>query len=87
MAFHGHAEDGLLGIAPREGETHLRTEDILELIERQGHEIALVMLSGVQYYTGQFFDIPAITAAARAKGCFVGWDLAHAVGNLPLQVS
>ena len=86
VAFHGHAEDGLLEIAPREGEIPLRTEDILATIENHGHEIALVMLSGVQYYTGQLFDIARITAAAKAKGCMVGWDLAHAVGNVPLAL-
>ncbi|KAI8058994.1 kynureninase [Gongronella butleri] len=76
---------GLVLIAARQGETSLRTEDILKVIDDH-KEIALVMLSGVQYYTGQFFDIPTITAYAQEKGCVVGWDLAHAVGNVPLKL-
>jgi len=76
----------LVEAAPREGEETLRTEDVLALLEREGASTALVMLSGVQYYTGQLFDIRAITAKARAAGCRVGWDLAHAVGNAPLHL-
>ncbi|KAH6560597.1 hypothetical protein BASA50_001374 [Batrachochytrium salamandrivorans] len=76
----------LLQQYPREGELTLRTEDILDTIEKQGDEIALVLFSGIQYYTGQWFDMPKITAAAKAKGCIVGWDLAHAVGNIPLHL-
>lgn len=76
----------LLHICPRAGEAHLRTDDVLAFIRAHGREIAVLCLSGVQYYTGQYFDIPAITAAAHDQGCVVGWDLAHAVGNLPLQL-
>ena len=64
----------------------LRTEDILAAIREHGASTALVMLSGVQYYTGQAFEIGPITAAARAEGCCVGWDLAHAVGNVELKL-
>lgn len=78
--------DCLLEIAPRGGETTLREEDVMEMIEKEGDNIALVLLSGVQYYTGQFFNIADITTRAHAKGCLVGWDLAHAVGNVPLQL-
>ncbi|GFR81651.1 kynureninase [Elysia marginata] len=85
--LHGFdAEKALLCMEPREGEFTLRTEDIVATIEREGDSIALVCFSGVQYYTGQFFDIPTITRAAQAKGCHVGFDLAHAVGNLPLYL-
>ncbi|CAO3607697.1 unnamed protein product [Mucor hiemalis] len=76
---------GLLTIAPREGEHVLRTEDIIDLIQ-QDKEIAVVMLSGIQYYTGQFFEIEKITKAGKEAGCIVGWDLAHAVGNVPLKL-
>ncbi|KAG0306872.1 Kynureninase (L-kynurenine hydrolase) [Dissophora globulifera] len=71
---------------PREGEFLLRTEDILETIEKHGHEIAVVCFSGIQFYTGQYFEMEKITRAAQAKGCIVGWDLAHAAGNVPTQL-
>jgi kynureninase len=78
--------DALIEVGPRDGEETIRDEDLYELIEREGDSIALVMLPGVQYYSGQLFDIPAVTAVARHKGCAVGWDLAHAVGNVPLNL-
>jgi kynureninase len=78
--------DALIEIGPRDGEETIRDEDLYELIEREGDSIALVMLPGVQYYSGQLFDISAVTAVARHKGCAVGWDLAHAVGNVPLNL-
>jgi kynureninase len=71
---------------PREGEFHLRTEDILDAIEREAENLALVFFSGVQYYSGQAFDIPAITAAAHRAGAIAGFDLAHAAGNLLLNL-
>lgn len=87
LAWRGlDAETGLLVARPRPGEHALRTEDLLELLERQGPSIALVLLPGVHYYTGQALDLPAITAAARRQGCIVGLDLAHAAGNLPLHL-
>jgi len=76
----------LLELAPREGETTLRTEDIIETIERHGDEIALVMLGGVNYYTGQAFDMRAIAEAGHSVGAVVGFDLAHAAGNLELKL-
>ncbi|KAI8375031.1 kynureninase [Choanephora cucurbitarum] len=78
-------ETGLLTIAPRPGEHILRTEDIVDLIQKD-KSIAVVMLSGIQYYTGQFFEIEKITKAGHEAGCIVGWDLAHAVGNVPLKL-
>ena len=79
-------DDSLIEIEPRSGEETLRTEHICELIDRRGSQIALVMLSGVQYLTGQCFDMAAISAAARRQGCAVGFDLAHAIGNVPLAL-
>ncbi|XP_051568132.1 kynureninase-like isoform X2 [Myxocyprinus asiaticus] len=78
--------DSMLLIKPRQGEDTIRTEDMLSVIEREGEVIAVIMLSGVQYYTGQFFNMQAITRAGHGKGCFVGFDCAHAVGNVELQL-
>lgn len=76
----------LIEIGPRAGEDVLRTEDICSLIEREGPRIATVMLGGVQYLTGQRFDIETITRCAHQQGCTVGFDLAHAIGNVPLRL-
>ncbi len=85
--FHGFApEDALLELAPRAGERTLREEDIIETIERRGREAALVLLGNVQYLTGQAFDMKAIAAAARKRGCAVGFDCAHGAGNLDLRL-
>lgn len=87
VRFHGFDPDHAMLLAkPREGEEILRTEDLLNLIELHGEEIALIMLPGVQYYTGQVLDMKAITEAGHAKGCMVGFDLAHAAGNIPMQL-
>ncbi|RJP40932.1 MAG: kynureninase [Phycisphaerales bacterium] len=87
ITFHGgDANADLLITRPREGEHLIRTEDTLDLIDRHRDEIALVLLSGVHYFTGQLFDIERITAHARSAGCRVGWDLAHAAGNVPLRL-
>ncbi|KAF7338363.1 Kynureninase [Mycena venus] len=76
----------VLELSPRPGEYTLREEDILETIAREGSSIALVLFSGVQYYTGQWFPMQSLTRAAQAQGCICGWDLAHAVGNVPLSL-
>jgi kynureninase len=82
-AFHGyHPDDAVVELLPRDGEDHLRPDDILTRIDEQGEEIALVLLGNANYYTGQAFDVAAISRAGGAKGCRVGFDLAHGVGNL-----
>lgn len=87
LKFHGlKAADALIELAPRKGETFLRTEDIIQAINEHGDELALVFFGGVQYYTGQFFDIRAITTAGHKAGAVVGFDLAHAVGNVVLNL-
>ena len=87
IALHKLEEStSLIQLKPREGEATLRTEDIIKAIEEEGDSVALVMLGGVQFYTGQAFDMKAITTAGHAKGCYVGFDCAHAFGNFPLQL-
>jgi kynureninase len=76
----------LLEFTPRDGETTLRTEDIVETIERNGDSIAMVLLGGVNYYTGQAFDMKTICEAGHRVGAKVGFDLAHAAGNLELKL-
>ena len=87
VRFHGYSpEQDILRLTPRAGEETLRTEDILDTLERHGREIALVLLGNVNYLTGQAFDMAAITRAAHAQGCRVGFDLAHGAGNLQLSL-
>jgi kynureninase len=87
IQYHGyHPAEALIEVKPRAGETWIRTEDIEELIAQEGDKIALLMLGGVNYYSGQAFDFRRITDAGHAKGCVVGFDLAHAAGNLPLKL-
>ena len=87
IKFHGlHPNKTLVELKPRKGEHTLRTEDILDAIKQHRNELALVIFGGVQYYTGQFFDIKKITEAGHAAGAVVGFDLAHAVGNVPLNL-
>jgi kynureninase len=87
IKFHGLDPDKvLIEIKPRDGEYTIRTEDIVATIQAQGNQLALVLIGGVQYYTGQFFDLKTITQAAHAVGAFAGFDLAHAAGNVPLNL-
>jgi kynureninase len=87
IGFHGlDPATSLLELNPRAGERSVRDEDILDLIQREGDSIALIMLGGVNYSSGQVFDMPAVTRAGHAKGCTVGFDLAHAAGNIPLHL-
>lgn len=85
--FHGFdPQSAIVELAPRAGEDLLRTEDVLAFIDNEGDDVALFLMGGVNYYTGQLFDIGSITKAARARGIVVGWDLAHAAGNVPLSL-
>lgn len=87
LRFHGVSEsEGLIEARPRDGEHAWRTEDILGVLRREGGSIALVLLPGVNYVTGQVFDIETITREAHAVGAVAGWDLAHAAGNVPLML-
>lgn len=85
--FHGFdPSQAIIEIFPREGEHTLRSEDILKKIKDHANELALVLFGGINYFTGQFFDIKAITAAAHDAGAYAGFDLAHAAGNVTLQL-
>jgi kynureninase len=85
IRHHGFdPKDALCLARPREGELTVRTEDIIALIEKEADTLAVVMIAGVNFFTGQLFDVARITAAAREHGITVGIDLAHAVGNVPL---
>ena len=87
ILFHGYKPSiALIELAPREGEATLRTEDIVDLIQREGDSIALILLGGVNYYTGQAFDMKTITEAGHKVGAVVGLDLAHAAGNIELKM-
>ena len=87
VALRGHDPDtAVLRLKPRPGEATLRTEDVIATLDDHAHSIATVMLSGVNYLTGEVMDMAAITAAGHDIGASVGWDLAHAVGNIPLAL-
>lgn len=87
LKFHGYdPADGLIEMKPKDGEVLLDTSDILDCIEKNGDEIALIMFAGVNYYTGQAFDLQKITEAGHNRGCKVGFDLAHAAGNIELKL-
>jgi kynureninase len=86
-AFHGFdPEEAVIRLAPRPGEATLRSADVVQYLQEHGERVALVLLGAVNYYTGELLDIAAITGAAQAAGAVVGWDLAHAAGNVPLQL-
>lgn len=87
IRFHGFdPESSLIELRPQKGETWLRVADIEALIDREGESIALILLGGVNYVTGQKFDLGEITRAGHKKGCVVGFDLAHAAGNVLLRL-
>ena len=87
VRFHGYdPATAIIEVAPKAGEHTLKTADILSAIADNGEEIALVLFGGVNYFTGQWFDMEAITKAGHAAGAIVGFDLAHAAGNVPLQL-
>ena len=87
IEFHGHDPAvSLLDVAPREGQSTIAMEDIEATIDRDGDSIALILLPGVNYYSGQVFDFARIASLGRAKGCVVGLDLAHGIANLPLRL-
>jgi kynureninase len=87
IVHHGlSAKEALILARPRSGEFTVRTEEILDLIEKHAEELAVILIGGVNFFTGQLFDIPTITAAAQKHGITVGVDLAHAIGNVPLSL-
>lgn len=87
VRFHGfNPKAAIVPVKKQKGAHVWRTEDFLQKIHEVGEDLALVFLGGVNYYNGQVLDMEAITAAGKAVGAFVGWDLAHAVGNVPLQL-
>jgi kynureninase len=87
VAFHGHDPDeAVIRLAPRRGEAVLRTEDVVDFLRADGDSVAMVLLGAVNYYTGELLDMNAITAAGHEAGAIVGWDLAHAAGNVPLTL-
>ena len=87
VKIHGFTPaETIIQINPREGESIIRTEDVLMTIEQHGSSTAVVLIGGVNYYTGQVFDMPAIAQAAHQHGAYAGFDLAHAAGNIQLQL-
>ncbi|MCC6660931.1 MAG: kynureninase [Phycisphaerales bacterium] len=86
-AWHGlDPASAVVRLRPREGEHALRTDDVEAALEREGKAVALVLLGAVNYLTGQWMDMARITLAAKRQGAVVGWDLAHAAGNVPLRL-
>jgi len=87
VRFHGYdPKEAIIEVFPRAGESILRTEDILAQIKENGEEIALVLFGGINYYTGQWYDMKSITRAGHEIGAVVGFDLAHAAGNVPVKL-
>jgi|SRR5690554_35568 len=87
MKFHGlNPEEHIIELSPRAGEHHLREEDIISTIEKEGDSIAMIMIGGVNYYTGQLMPMAAITKAGHKAGAIVGFDCAHAAGNVALEL-
>ncbi|KAJ1509187.1 hypothetical protein HMI54_002563 [Coelomomyces lativittatus] len=87
IEFHGYdPSEALLELSPRANESYLRDEDYAAVLKQHGSSIAFILLPGVQYYTGQALDLAKWTALGHAYGCYVGWDLAHAIGNVGLEL-
>lgn len=87
VRFHGFdPKEAIVEVKPRDGEDCLRTEDILQVIENQEDTLALVLFGGINYYSGQFYDLARITEGGHRVGATVGFDLAHAAGNVPLRL-
>ncbi|MDI1354351.1 MAG: kynureninase [bacterium] len=87
VKFHGYEpKDALIEVGPREGEYHIRQEDVLAAIEKHKDSLCLIMIGGVNYFTGQVFDMKTITEAGHKAGALVGFDLAHAAGNIKLEL-
>lgn len=87
VKFHGFdPKDAIIELAPKAGSHLLVTEDIIKAIEEHGESIALIMMAGVQYYTGQWFDLQKITVAGHKANAMVGFDLAHAIGNVTMHL-
>ena len=86
LEFHGYDKEHLIEIGPRDGEETIQHEDILSAIDKHKDELALVFMGGVNYYTGQFFNLQEITKAGHKAGAIVGFDLAHAAGNVNLSL-
>ncbi len=88
VKFHGFdPSDSIIEVAPREGEYIIREEDIFEAIEKNKNNLALIMIGGVNYFSGQVFDMKAITETGHKAGAIVGFDLAHAAGNIKLELN
>lgn len=87
IQFHGfNPRNAIIELNPRKGEKTLRTEDVLSVIEKNKNELALILIGAVNYYTGQFFDLEKITKKGHSVGTIVGFDLAHAIGNVPMKM-
>ncbi|NNF34900.1 MAG: kynureninase [Saprospiraceae bacterium] len=87
LKFHGYGiDDGIIEIEARDGEKSIRLEDLLDIVDKRGDEIALIILGNPNYFTGEVFDMKAITEAGHKKGCMVGFDCAHGAGNIILNL-
>lgn len=91
VAFHAKSlgfnpSEAIVEVKRRDGQLNISHDDIIKTIEEVGDELALVLIGGVNYYTGQVFDMETITKAGHNQGAFVGWDLAHAAGNIEMQL-
>ncbi len=87
IRYHGFdPKDALIQVGPRDGESLVREEDLIEVLEREGDSVALLWMAGVSFYTGQRFPMARLTEAAHEVGAYAGFDLAHAAGNVPLRL-